>query len=116
MLSVGVYLVQEYALIDNTTFSITCLPCPPGANCTGGLTAQEQLTALPGWWTPRSSDGLSYYRCRVETACIGGGLVSSSVSNSSELLRGRCAEGYDGTLCGVCAEGVWVCLCLCRCC
>ncbi|MGB1141864.1 MAG: hypothetical protein ACPG1A_13260, partial [Halioglobus sp.] len=92
----------EYAVLGGD-FGIECVGCPPGANCEGGLTAQSDLVAQPGFWAPEGANGLRFYECPIEEACMAGGSVM--VGNTTIQVLAQCANGYTGTLCGVCADG-----------
>ena len=95
----------EYAVITGAD-SIQCVPCPLGADCSPQAALAQDLTsapsgdfdsvvqlsdvvARPGYWAAPTSDGLTYYPCPIDGACVLGG-------NGS---RARCAEGYAGIAC-----------------
>ena len=75
-----------------------------GFDCTDG-----GLTPLNGYWMdhsiPLSGVGFvpnstnSAYRCLNARACIGYGGIADPV------VGGKCADGYEGTLCSKCAPG-----------
>ena len=88
--------------------TLTCLPCPVGADCSGlggevplvssngtgadslqGVVQVSQIVAQPGYWASATSAGLTYYRCPIPEACVSGG-------NGS---RAQCATGYMGVAC-----------------
>ncbi|KAJ9438469.1 Cell death abnormality protein 1, partial [Diplonema papillatum] len=77
----------QYA-IANETFD-TCYTCPTGAACFGNVSVYAQQ----GFWR-RDVEGYRYlfHSCPQEEACLGG-------QNST------CAEGYKGTVCGLCKSG-----------
>jgi predicted outer membrane repeat protein len=66
------------------TFS-TCSQCPSHANCTG----KDVLIPLPGYWHSHVYS-TQIHACPNEKVC---------------LYNGSCAKGYEGHVCGVCAEG-----------
>ncbi|KAF6265475.1 hypothetical protein COO60DRAFT_1457077 [Scenedesmus sp. NREL 46B-D3] len=91
----------------------SCDVCPEGASCPGGAL----ILAQPGYWhsAPRS---LQMHRCPNPHACRGNTLTSlaeqcvataSAACNAhatgSSYSSKQCSRGYQGNLCGVCADG-----------
>jgi hypothetical protein len=103
--------VDEYSVLSGYD-TVTCLPCPEGADCTGStlpsvlsalegpsnqVVQQEHLVAREGWWASQTSDRLTYYQCGIPAACLQG--VNGSLST--------CSEGYGSLLCDVCIKGYY---------
>jgi hypothetical protein len=96
---------SEYAVITNGD-AISCRACPLGGDCyamsqrSSAVVESSNIVSQRGWWASPSSDGSRFYRCPIRDACMpGAGLVNGSSS------RTRCADGFDGILCGSCALG-----------
>ena len=112
---------SHFAVVSGND-TVTCEACPPGGQCAlsaalssvsvapssndseqsttrssllSNVVVQQAIVAQPGWWASTSSDGSTFYPCPIPSACLPGG-------NGS---RARCADGYAGVLCGVCADG-----------
>jgi len=77
---------NSYSLDPSDT---VCKSCPVHAQCYG----QATLSLDPHYW--RSSNLTdSILPCLISESCLGG-------------LNSTCAPGYNGTLCGACAEGYY---------
>eukprot|EP01112_Ceratiomyxa_fruticulosa_P000834 TRINITY_DN1076_c0_g2_i1.p1 TRINITY_DN1076_c0_g2~~TRINITY_DN1076_c0_g2_i1.p1 ORF type:complete len:917 (+),score=160.47 TRINITY_DN1076_c0_g2_i1:59-2752(+) len=76
-----------YGLTQVVSSSDECFVCPVGGVCPGGTV----VTTYEGYWRT-DPESLTFYPCPATSSCLGG---QESV----------CAEGYTGTLCGVCADG-----------
>ena len=54
---------SHYASVEEWDGAVTCLPCPPGANCAvDDVTTVSSIVALPGWY---GVHGLSCVDCGV---------------------------------------------------
>lgn len=72
--------------------AVDCNPCPEGAECPGG----NRLWPLPGWWNTGEGSG-QVQRC-LPGRCLG---------YDAEAHAVICAVGYQGRLCGSCADGYY---------
>ena len=111
----------QYGVISGND-TVTCYPCPDGGACDAsvaldvaalqaanvtsngvsttasgldGVVVQQGVVARSGYWAPSNSDGSTFYACPIADACLAGG----------NGTRSRCADGYVGVLCSVCADG-----------
>jgi hypothetical protein len=82
----------SYSLEDNSNLTVTsCSPCPShSTSCEGASIEVEE-----GYWRVNNAS-TSILACPYGAHACAGGWVSGSSS---------CKQGYDGTLCAVCAEG-----------
>lgn len=93
--------LTEYGKLSATGV-LTCHRCPAGASCATRGATISNVVAEASYWAPSGatdSDGLTFYRCPLPDACVGGN------NNGS---RSMCGTGYEGVLCGVCSEGYYL--------
>lgn len=125
----GLYDNPDLRKSNATMADVVCVSCPRGSDCEKpGVTkaniqvgiepCRDRLTplfsaqALPGYWRANTSD-LRYYRCRVQSYCLGGQPVLGRVMVIVQTLTLCCAAGVnsdcygnrDGPLCAVCKPG-----------
>ena len=92
----------------------SCLPCPPGTDCTGVDVTIETLYTriLSGWWQC-PEDRMSFAKCTIPGACPGTDAITPNecLFDNTSIHIG-CAEGRntscsaaDNILCAACADG-----------
>ena len=98
----------QYGMISGND-TLTCAQCPAGGDCSSSIgntsistgsvstVTQFDIVAQAGWWASESANGLTYYPCPIAGACLRGG----------NGTRARCASGYMGIACSVCALGYY---------
>ena len=64
--------------------------CPFEATCYGG----DMIVPRAGYFRENWSENI--IECPNKKSCLGGDL---------DFLYGKCSEGFDGYLCGSCAQG-----------
>jgi hypothetical protein len=99
---------DTYAEIDKKG-ALLCHACPHsvGANCKHGDIQWDGIYANPGWWTD-GTDKDTYYKCPFKGSCLGGRLVVSGNSSSSNATKSECKEGHEGVLCAICSGGYFL--------
>jgi hypothetical protein len=107
------YSLEPGSKIDGKNFresppTATCKTCKKGAECTSGL-----IVARNGWWRPEPKKNDSFYKCKVNNACLGAS--NPNLRDSGDMFDGEllsetsfnesCADGYSGRLCHRCNAG-----------
>jgi hypothetical protein len=99
---------EEYAVITNGD-AITCKPCPLGGDCApaspSDIVELQDVVSQRGWWASSGSNGKTFYKCPIASACQPGSRTPGNDTGNSTFARTACAEGYGGVLCSTCALG-----------
>ena len=96
--------------------STVCSPCPEGAVCGDGILAVLPGYALAGTLLSSNGTGLmpsaqassigqGILLCPNPLACEAPAAATSLEWSSYSVIPTTCAEGHEGDLCGVCADG-----------
>lgn len=88
---------QQFAIVNRTNGGLVCVQCPVGADCTDTMVEQHEVSAREGFWQPDGS--FEFYKCTLDS-CLG-----STVNDDGTVTPSRCADGYAGRLCSLCADG-----------
>jgi hypothetical protein len=95
---------DQFAVVTDGD-AIGCRTCPLGGDCSpanGRDTVQLQdVVSQQGWWASSGSNGKTFYKCPIASACQPG----SGVDANGTAVRTKCADGYSGVLCSTCASG-----------
>ena len=67
----------------------TCIPCPPGADCSAAGNTYFNLRSEVGWWRS-SNSSLNFYRCPIRAQCL-----SSLPQGGSATYTGGFAQVED---------------------
>jgi hypothetical protein len=106
----GNRIPQQYAKID-TIGTLECIDCPhrKGANCKKMDVEWDGVYANPNWWTLGDKRD-TYYKCPFKNACLGGARYEKNVNGTKiwNTTKSRCAKGYTGVVCAICADGYYM--------
>ncbi|PRP86220.1 mastigoneme-like protein [Planoprotostelium fungivorum] len=91
-ISVDQCVCEEGTYAINSSLTVPCVPCPDGANCTGGIAVP---VAEVGYWNSEV-EPTEFFLCVSELFCPGAG---------PNCTVNCCNQGYEGDLCAQCSNG-----------
>lgn len=88
-------LDRQVSHLNDSSGVVSCTDCPVGGDCNSAIVRPWQVVAAAGFWA--HDQCARFYPCPRALACLGGDIQAG--------VRARCAPGYEGVMCSICAAG-----------